>query len=324
MPFRGCSPLSVAALVTGSSGQDGSYLRDLIGQDKCVGCVNPNSVQAGLTRSNEVSIDLGDKKEVLELLREIRPKSIFHLAARHGPSTSMTFEKNDIESMRRLHVDATRNFLEAIETLRLDTHLVVAGSSRIFSPTERVTEVSEDTAPNPSDFYGESKLAAWELVRRSREEFGTRASFLILFNHESPRRPSGYFSSDLTKAIVAYLRGNVSKIQIRDPNALGDWSDARDVVDLMSKISQSSYGRDFVVSSGALQEVKEILANVFRLLGKTGTYEMASTEATEHNSRLYLVGANNKSITAGIWNPKFAIEQTIVEMVRAGLTGRIG
>lgn len=310
------------SIVTGSRGQDGSYLRDLLGHDKSIGCINPNSISKGHALANEFSIDLGDKDSVFELLRNTRPESIFHLAARHGPSTKMTFEKEDLEEMQRLHVEATRNFLEAIESLGLDTHLVVAGSSRIFSPTERATRVSEDTPPNPQDFYGESKLAAWELVKKARDEFGTRASFLVLFNHESPRRPEGYFSSDIAKAIVEFLVGLVQKIQVRDSKALGDWSDARDVVELMAKIAESPHGQDFIVSSGVLRGVHEVITSAFALLGKGEPPPVESRTNQDSNTRLYLQGDNRKSIAAGLWNPKFKIDQTIAEMARAGFEAR--
>jgi GDP-D-mannose dehydratase len=234
----------------------------------------------------------------------------------------MTFEKEDRAEMQRLHVDATRNFLEAIELLGLDTHLVVAGSSRIFSPTEEITRVSEDTSPNPQDFYGESKLAAWELVKKARDEFGTRASFLVLFNHESPRRPEGYFSSDMAKAIIEFLAGSVNNIQVRDSGAFGDWSDARDVVALMAKAAEMDRGQDFVVSSGVLLGVEEVVVRAFSFLGQGHAPVIESTTNQDQNPRLYLEGQNQKSIAAGIWTPSFTIGQTIAEMVRSGFEAR--
>jgi GDPmannose 4,6-dehydratase len=310
------------SIVTGSRGQDGSYLRDLIGHDKSIGCINPNSISRARALVNEFQVDLGNKDSVLDLLSNTRPKSIFHLAARHGPSTKMTFGEEDLGEMKKLHVDATRNLLEAIEVLGLGTHLIVAGSSRIFSPTEEITRVSEDTPPNPQDFYGESKLAAWELVKKARDEFGTRASFLVLFNHESPRRPEGYFSSDIAKAIIEFLVGSVHNIQVRDSGAFGDWSDARDVVDLMVKTAELDRGQDFVVSSGVLRGVEEIITSTFSFLGHGTTPVIDSTTNHDHNPRLYLKGENQKSLDAGIWAPQFTIGQTIAEMVRAGFEAR--
>lgn len=265
-----------------------------------------------------MSVDLGDKESVFELLKATQPKSIFHLAAYHGPSTKMTFEDEDIEAMKRIHVDATRNFLEVIETLGLDTHLVVAGSSRIFSPTEEITRVSEDSQPNPNDYYGESKLSAWELVKNSRKEFGNKASFLILFNHESPRRPQGYFSSDLASAIREYRFGTAQKVRVRDSNAWGDWSDARDVVELMASLIELPEGQDYVVSSGRLRSVRDILGNIFKLFGSIHIPELESKTNEVRKNRLYLEGDNQKSIAAGLWKPKHVIEETIAEMVQIG------
>jgi GDPmannose 4,6-dehydratase len=305
------------SIVTGSRGQDGSYLRDLIGYDKSIGCINPSSNSRGALLANEFSIDLGDRNSVLELLRITRPKSIFHLAARHGPSTKMTFEKEDIEAMQRLHVEATRNFLEAIESLGLDTHLVVAGSSRIFSPTEEITKISEDTPPNPKDFYGESKLAAWNLVKKSRDEFGTKASFLILFNHESPRRPKGYLSQDIALAIHAYLLGVSPEIRVRDTSFLGDWSDARDVVALMHSHAQARQAEDLVVGSGNLQTVGSIVEKTLTLLGRESAPISSSLDLAASEARAFLVAANLKSIELGLWRPKSSIEEAVFEIVQA-------
>ena len=301
--------------MTGSRGQDGSYLRDLLGYDKSIGCINPASDSGRSSLRNEVSVDLGDKASVLELLRETRPKSIFHLAAQHGPSTKMTFEKEDREAMRRTHVDATRNFLEAIEALRLDTHLVVAGSSRIFTATEEVTSISEYSQPNPRDYYGESKLAAWELVKNHRTQLGTRASFLVLFNHESPRRPKGYLSQDIAHAIHLFLERNSADVVLRDAEFLGDWCDARDVVALMSDLAKRPTGEDLVVGSGSLKSVSAITRSVLSATGASSATVKSSSAPLDNKTRNSLVAQNNKSIELGVWAPKFPIEKTIEEMV---------
>ena len=136
-------PSRALAIVSGSRGQDGSYLRELIGPNRSLGCINPYSKFDVMPTKNEVAIDLGEKSSVLALLMETQPHAIFHLAARHGPSNSMTFHKEDIDAMRRVHVESTQNLLEAIESLGLDTHLVVAGSSRVFSPTENRSRINE-------------------------------------------------------------------------------------------------------------------------------------------------------------------------------------
>ena len=305
------------SLITGSRGQDGSYLRDLLGHDKTIGCINPTTRLSGREGFNELCIDLSDKGSVTDLLRTIRPSSIFHLAARHGSSTNMTFEKEDIEMMQKLHIDATRNFLEGIESLRLDTHLIVAGSSRIFTPSKEITWIAEDSQPNPQDFYGESKLAAWKLVKDFRKKFGAKASFLVLFNHESPRRPAGYFSRDLARATYEYLVGDVSCISVFDAEAWGDWSDARDVVDLMTRISNLDTGDDFIVASGTIRSVREIISKVLEILGDNKTPEVRSTRSQKTEDRFYIYGQNQKSVKSGLWKPKIPIEQTIAEMIKS-------
>lgn len=312
-------PSRALAIVSGSRGQDGSYLRELIGPSKSLGCINPYSKFDFMPTKNEVAIDLGEKSSVLALLMETQPQSIFHLAARHGPSNSMTFHKEDIDAMRRVHVDSTQNLLEAIESLGLDTHLVVAGSSRVFSPTENRRRVNELSTPNPKDYYGETKLAAWDLVKNHRDNYGLRASFLVLFNHESPRRPAGYFSQDVSRAIRSFITGAAEQVAVRDASVLGDWSDARDVVKLMTSVALSTKGEDFVVGSGSLRSIRDIVSRALNLLGE-GDAPIVSKHTENGSGRpLSLEADNSKSIQHGHWNPTILIEETIAEMVRLSL-----
>jgi len=313
-PEQRFQPTPGIAVVTGSRGQDGSYLRDLIGHKRSIGCVNPKKNSTNGLSNNEISIDLGDKTAVFDLLSQIRPTAIYHLAAKHGPSTKMTYDREDISAMKRIHVEATRNFLECIDELGLDTHLVVAGSSRVFTPTDKTTRVNELSQPNPSDYYGESKLEAWDLIKYHRQEFGTRASFLILFNHESPRRPPGYFSQDVAKSIQRFLSGNSKEVLVRDADFLGDWSDARDVTALMSKVVSSQMGDDFVVASGHLRSVRDVVNSTLLALG----YEKAEVESktlSGSRERNFLEAEIKKSIDFKVWNQTIRIEQTIAEMV---------
>jgi GDPmannose 4,6-dehydratase len=303
------------ALVTGSRGQDGSYLRDLLGQEKTIGCINPRTSSKGQINESEISIDLGDKGAVLDLLKNTRPSSIFHLAARHGPSTKMPFEREDLELMKRLHVDATRNFLEAIDKLNLDTHLVVAGSSRIFTPVGEITRISEGSQPNPIDFYGQTKLEAWELVKSFRSNLGARASFLVLFNHESPRRPKGYLSQDLAEAIHRSLATGATEIAVRDASFLGDWCDARDVVALMARLAKSESPTDLVVGSGVLRSVGSIVEGVLTHLGR-GPVEITSLNSqNKPDNRNSLVASNSESVKLGLWHPKTTIDRTVIEIL---------
>jgi len=313
---QGFQPTPELSIITGSRGQDGSYLRDLIGYEKSVGCVNPKQKSSKDLSRNEVSIDLGDKTAVLDLLDQTQPTAIFHLAAKHGPSTKMSYDREDVSAMKRIHVEATRNFLECIDELGLDTHLVVAGSSRVFTPTEKRTRVNELSQPNPSDYYGESKLEAWELIKYHRQELGTRASFLILFNHESPRRPPGYFSHDVAKAICDFISGKSEEVLVRDADFFGDWCDARDVTSLMTSVAKSPKGEDFVVASGELRSVRDVVTSSLEYIGYHNVEVPSNLDTTRSAHRYFLEANNFKSIQSGHWSQATRIEQTIAEIVK--------
>ncbi len=306
------------AIVTGSKGQDGSYLRDLIGHQQTVGCINPKQKSSNTQSGKEISIDLGDKRSVLDLLSQIRPTSIFHLAAKHGPSTKMTYNPEDIMAMNRIHVHATRNFLECIDDLGLETHLVVAGSSRVFTPTKSITVVNEQSEPNPTDYYGESKVEAWELVKHHRRENNVRASYLILFNHESPRRQKGYFSQDIAQAIQNFRSGNSREILVRDADFLGDWSDARDATALMAKVASSKSGGDFIVASGTLQSVRNVVDSTLNALGHSQVPVTSTSYTPSIESRNFLKADNSRSIKSGHWVEKIKIHETILEILSLG------
>ena len=312
-------PSTGLVIVTGSRGQDGSYLRDLIGHTRTIGCINPRDTNGRDLSQNEISIDLGDKREVLDLLRLTRPTAVFHLAAKHGPSTKMTFDRDTVLEMKKIHVQATRNFLECIEKLGLDTHLVVAGSSRVFTPltSSPLTVVNELSKPNPTDYYGESKLEAWELVKDFRRESDALASYLILFNHESPRRPPGYFSQDVAKAIQNFQSGRSKEILVRDADFIGDWSDARDVTSLMCKVAKSPIGEDFVVASGNLQSVRNLVNSTLNLFGLDQIPVKSTSPLPTHITRNFLQADNSKSVGFGHWTERFQIHRTIFEIINS-------
>ena len=308
------------AIVTGSRGQDGTYLRELLGYENTIGIINPNRESNQQPNFQEYSLDFSDRDMVFDVLESVHPKSIFHLAAKHGPSTRMTYSQDDISAMKRIHVESTRYMLEAIEKLGLDTHLVVAGSSRIFTPHKDLSEVNEKTDPNPSDFYGESKLEAWELVKEHRKEYGTRASFLILFNHESPKRPTGYFSQDAAKAVNAYLSKQTNVVNLRDADFMGDWCDARDVTRLMALVGNLVNGEDFVVASGNLRSVRSVIQSTLEVLGLREVPILSSSPSDFPEGRMFLKADNSKSIQWGLWHETIKIEQTIAGIVKSILS----
>lgn len=255
------------ALVTGAAGQDGYYLRSLLENSgyQVFSAVSEKSLRSSNSVRGGFFMDLANFKDCQEVIDEIRPSHIFHLAAVHGSSGSMKFDKDTRERMKKIHVEATRNLAESLSKTSPAGRLIVAGSSRIFSITgERDREITETSEPNPTDPYGETKLAAWREIIRTRIELGLNAKFLILFNHDSPRRPRQYLTQILARQIAAILQNNSTEIRVRDVHARADWSHAVDIVKAMILAAENPIGTDFVLGSGKARSVQSLIAEQLR------------------------------------------------------------
>ena len=301
-------------LVTGSRGQDGSYLREFVGLENSLGIINPYSPSINPPAGpGELEMDISEYQRVRELLDAIRPKRIFHLAAWHGPSGQMAYSREDKERMRNTHVIGTRNILRAMVELELDTHLVVAGSSRIYGRPTVDLVVDEETKTNPIDYYGDTKQEAWDSVRDFRQKYAVRASFLVLFNHESPRRPSGYLSTTIASELSNVLAGKRNEVRLRSPKARGDWSDARDVVRAILKTSELPAGDDFVIGSGVVQSVSDLVSTACEKLN-IPIPKITATQENSPSESATLIAAPAKAQRAGVWHPGTPIGETIAEM----------
>ena len=201
------------ALITGITGQDGSYLKEfLVGKryevhgwqrDEC-DVTNPESLRVALQQS--------------------QPDEIYHLAAQTHVGQSVEDEKATIE----VNAQGTINLLECAREFVPNARVFFASSSEIFG---RPTEVpqTEETPMEPVNPYGVSKAQATEAVRQSRAE-GTFAVNGILYNHESPRRGEYFVTQKICQRAAAIHRGEQTELKLGDTSAARDWSDARDVV----------------------------------------------------------------------------------------------
>lgn len=305
------------ALVIGAAGQDGTYLRrvlDGLGWN-VVSVVHKFSANV----PNSHAVDLVDSITSREFLSSQSPKAIFHLAAKHGPSEGMRFDKSWRDDMLATHVVMTENLLRHISEVDENASLLVAGSSRVFgSAFEADLVADEDTEPNPQDFYGETKLIAWNVIKSFRDNYGANASYAILFNHESPLRKSGYLSATLADQVSSVVRGDRQRIKLRDVYARADWADARDVVDSMCQIMQLEFLGDFVLASGVARSVLELAKSA---LGKFSLENVEIVSEVQESFRPTVIGNISKANRYGIWNPKYDINDTLENMIRLRLSG---
>lgn len=262
-----------AAIVTGATGQDGSYLCELLldkGYDvKCL--VRRPSVQD--PRLHIYEGDVLDKSIIHKMIRDCENYErveIYNLAAQSRVHTSFacpnyTFETN------------TMGILNILESVRQSVdhtkyRVYQASSSEMFGKV-RESPQNEETPFYPRSVYGVSKVAAHWLVKNYRESYGLFACSGILFNHESPRRGPDFVTKKITDGIKQIVAGEKEFIELGNLNAERDWGHAKDYVEAMWLVLQQEEADEYVVATGETHSVRAFVELCFREVGKVVTWE---------------------------------------------------
>ncbi|MBF0109602.1 MAG: GDP-mannose 4,6-dehydratase [Magnetococcales bacterium] len=249
------------ALVVGCLGQDGSYLTEHL---KARGVAVYGLGRQGLHLPDgtlEPDVSIGN------ILLELRPERIFHLAAYHHSAEEMM--RDDGEIMRRsveVHVLGLLAFLEAMHIHSLESRLFYAASSHVFG-TPRQTPQDENTPMDALCPYGITKAAGVQLCRMYRHRHRLYCSVGFLYNHESPRRRSHFLSRKIVQAAVAIHRGEKRQLVLGNLEAQVDWGYAPEYVDAMVRILELDRPDDFIIASGSLHRVRDFVAEVFDQVG---------------------------------------------------------
>lgn len=257
------------ALITGIAGQDGSYLAELLLTKgyKIAGLVkdDPTRPRANLSAIESSidlrAVDLTDAGAVLDLVSEIRPTEIYNLAA---PSVVYASWDRTIETVEFMAGSVT-SLLDAIVATDPGTRFFQASSSEMFRGAN-ISPQDEETPPRPTSPYGVGKVAGHNLVYAYRKHRGLHASSGILYNHESPRRPTDFVTRKVVATAVAIKRGDASELVLGDTSARRDWGYAVDYVEAMWKMLQQDEGDDFILASGRTYTVDELVRTTFELL----------------------------------------------------------
>lgn len=257
------------ALITGVSGQDGSYLVDLLSSKgyEIHGVTNPLNKSCypnylDREKINFHAIDIQIEQEVGDIVKLIKPDEIYHLASDVEPRVLehkelSTFNGNFLPGM---------HFLEAILRYNKKTKIYIAGSSLMFGKTDTVQQ-DEATPMRPNTPYGIAKAAIFNCISMYREVYGIYGVCGILYNHESPRRSPRFLPRKITQAAAKIKLGLEECLQLGDIDIQRDWCYAGDVVRSMWLMMQNHTPRDYVVGSGELRSAKEILDIAFSHVG---------------------------------------------------------
>jgi GDPmannose 4,6-dehydratase len=319
--------MALKALITGITGQDGSYLAEHL--------LNLGYEVHGLVR--RVALEdherrLGRIRGILERIT-LHPASmesypsIFHVVGRHDfdecyhlAAQSFVAESfADGFSTMNTNINGTHYVLAALRELQPRCKFYFAGSSEMFGKV-RETPQSEDTPFHPRSPYGISKLAGFELTRNYREAYGMFCCSGLLFNHEGPRRGFEFVTRKITSAVARIKMGLVSELRLGNLDAIRDWGHAADYVRAMHLMLQQAEPDDYVVASGQTHTVRQFCELAFSEVGLDYRKHVVIDERLRRPAEVdLLVGDATKARQKLGWNPDCTFEQLVREMVRRDL-----
>jgi GDPmannose 4,6-dehydratase len=311
------------ALITGVTGQDGSYLAELLLAEgmEVTGLVRRDPADSlplieHLRADLElVQADLTAPETVARAIADARPDEVYHLAA---PTFVPDSWKQPAETFAEI-AGATATVLTAARDAGLEARVFVATSSEIFgnAPT---SPQNEDTPLRPTSPYGVAKLAAHLLAGVMREREGLHVSSGITYNHESPRRPERFVSRKVTRAAAAISLGLEQELVLGNLDAVRDWSFAGDVMRGARAMLRHPDPGDYVLASGVGHTVRELVDAAFKCVDLDAErYVRVDPALVRPAEKVPLVGDPSKARELLGWEPETAFEQMIGEMVEADL-----
>lgn len=308
------------ALITGVGGQDGSYLAELLlerGYD-VVGIVpRADARYEHLADAVELlHVDLLDGAALTRVLREHTPREVYNFAS---PSFVPASWEEPVRTAEFAAVGVT-SLLEAVRAVDPSTRVYQSSSSEIFGePT--VVPQTEETPLHPVTPYGVAKAYGHFIVGSYRRRYGLHASCGILYNHESPRRPPDFLPSKVAHAAAAISLGRERELLVGDLSAQRDWGYARDYVEAMWRMLQQDEPGDYVIATGVLHSVEEIVDVAFRHVGLDWRDYVRVDESLKRGAAElhHLVGDASKARRSLGWEPTVGFEDLVRLLVDAAL-----
>ena len=334
------------ALITGVTGQDGSYLAELLlEKGYTVHGVKRRSSSLNTARIDHIYQDINsahprfilhygdvtDSTNMIRIIQEVQPDEIYNLAAQSHVMVS--FETPEYTA----NADAigALRILEAIRLLGLEkkTRFYQASTSEMFGLTDGKI-LNEESKFYPRSPYGAAKVYAHWITVNYREAYGIFAASGILFNHESPRRGETFVTQKIVQAAVAITKGKQEKLFLGNLDAVRDWGHAKDYVEGMWRILQHHEASDWVLATGEATSVRKFVEMTFEKLGRiiswssTGIAEKGIDQngniLVEIDSRYYrptevphLLGDASRAKTLLDWKTSYTLELLISEMIKA-------
>ena len=313
------------ALITGITGQDGSYLAELLlaqgyevhGVVRRVALEDPDHRLSRLKefRSRLVlhAASLESYASMHRVVHEVQPDECYHLAAQSFVSYSFDDEFSTLNT----NINGTHFLLAAVKSLRPECRFYFAGSSEMFGMAETVPQ-TEETRFHPRSSYGISKVAGFDLTRNYREAYGLYAASGILFNHESPRRGFEFVTRKITAGVARILAGKSHELPLGNLEAKRDWGHAREYVDAMWRMLQQAEPDDYVVATGECHSVREFVDLAFSHVGLDYTRYVIEDKQLYRPAEVNLLqGDASKARRVLGWESQVRFADLVKEMVDA-------
>ena len=315
------------ALITGISGQDGSYLSEFLISKK----YEVHGISRRVALEDEThrlwrlrnirdgillhSGSLESFPSLAKIINKVQPDEIYHLAAQSYVANSFEDEFSTLNT----NINGTHHMLASMKEFSPKSKFYFAGSSEMFGKTAE-TPQNENTKFHPRSAYGISKVAGFELTRNYREAYNFFASTGILFNHESPRRGFEFVTRKISFA-VAKIKNNLQKeLRLGNIKAMRDWGHAKDYVEAMWLMLQKKTPSDYVIGTGEQHSVEEFLNIAFKHVGLNfEDYIKIDQKFFRPAEVETLLADPAKSKKELGWEPKIKFENLVKEMVETDL-----
>ena len=313
------------ALILGVSGQDGSYLaRFLLKKGyRVVGCSRDAQISrfsnlARLKIREQVefqSVSLNDFRSVLQVLKKIQPDEVYNLAGQS--SVGLSFEQ-PVESFESISV-GTLNLLEAIRFLEVPIRLYNAGSSECFGNTGD-QPADERTPFRPRSPYAVAKAAAFWQLDNYREAYGLFACSGLLFNHESPLRPSRFVTRKIVDAVCRIAKGSREKLELGNVAVERDWGWAPEYVEAMWLMLQQDAPEDFIIATGESNTLENFVSEAFGAADLDWRAHVLSNPRLFRPTDIMTIRANpHKAMKKLKWSARYRMSDVVGMMVEDGM-----
>jgi GDPmannose 4,6-dehydratase len=315
------------ALITGITGQDGSYLAELLlekgyevhGLVRRVALEDPEyRLHRILKIRSRLTLHAGSLESLSSLyriVRQVQPNECYHLAAQSFVSYSFEDEFSTLNT----NINGTHHILCALREGSPECRFYFAGSSEMFGRVDEVPQ-TERTRFHPRSAYGISKVAGFDLTRNYREAYGLHASVGISFNHESPRRGREFVTRRISAAVAAIVAGKQKELPLGNLEACRDWGYAPDYVEAMWLILNQDKPDDYVIATGKMHSVREFAEMAFAAVGLNYLDHVVIDQELYRPAEVdQLTGNPEKAMKQLGWSSKVSFESLVQLMVESDL-----